>query len=75
MTMMFIAGFGAGTCVIGLIFIYVLGTVTKGSKKSEEHMRRTDELLTERNAIGTKIEKHLSVLAAWCDENWKRGGQ
>ncbi|HEU4344376.1 MAG TPA: hypothetical protein VFU31_22680 [Candidatus Binatia bacterium] len=71
-TLMFITGAGVGMCATGLMFIYVLGTVTRGHSASKEHMKSTEDLLEERNKIDRRIEGHLSVVADWCKENWKR---
>lgn len=63
-------GFGIGTLVTAMAVLIVLGQVTKPNEKDKERAMRTVDLLAERNAIDTKIEKHLQTLANWADNNW-----
>lgn len=75
-TLIFFAGVGLGIFVSTLFFIIVLAYAIRGNRKPSDYEKERDnltaKLLTERNAIDSKTEKHLSALASWANENWKR---
>jgi hypothetical protein len=61
-------GIGCGLCTI-TAFVWLLSVGGKAKADNKGHMQVTEELLRERNAIDTKVEKHLGVLAEWAHQN------